>query len=140
MKRILVGLDGSESSGKAMRMAEEIAVRFGAKLTLAHVVPPLLLPPDAYGLTLEEIDHQHELHAGKLLAEARAALGEPGVEVDTLVLYGQPAEQLATAAAEPDVGLVVVGSRGRGAVRRLMVGSVSDRLVHISTKPVLVVH
>lgn len=140
MKRILVGIDGSEISGKAMRMAEEIAVRFGARLTLAHVVPPLLLPPDAYGLTLEEIDRQHETHAGKLLADARAALGEPGVEVDTLVLFGQPAEQLAAAAAAPDVGMVVVGSRGRGAVRRLMVGSVSDRLVHISTKPVLVVH
>ena len=140
MKRILVGIDGSEISGRATRMAEEIAVRFGARLTLAHVVPPLLLPPDAYGLTLEEIDRQHEAHAGKLLADARTALGEPGVEVDTLVLFGQPAEQLATAAAAPDVGLVVVGSRGRGAVRRLMVGSVSDRLVHISTKPVLVVH
>jgi len=140
MKRILVGIDGSEISGRATRMAEEIAVRFGARLTLAHVVPPLLLPPDAYGLTLEEIDRQHAAHAGKLLADARAALGEPGVEVDTMVLSGQPAEQLATAAAAPDVGLVVVGSRGRGAVRRLMVGSVSDRLVHISTKPVLVVH
>ena len=140
MKRILVGIDGSEISGRATRMAEEIAVRFGARLTLAHVVPPLLLPPDAYGLTLEEIDRQHEAHAGKLLADARAALGESGGEVDTMVLSGQPAEQLATAAAAPDVGLVVVGSRGRGAVRRLMVGSVSDRLVHISTKPVLVVH
>jgi nucleotide-binding universal stress UspA family protein len=108
MKRILVGIDGSEISGKATRMAEEIAVRFGARLTLAHVVPPLLLPPDAYGLTLQEIDRQHEAHAGRLLADARAALGEPGVEVDTLVLFGQPAEQLATAAAAPDVG------RGRG--------------------------
>ncbi len=141
MKRILVGVDGSEASGKATRMAEEIAVRFGARLTLAHVVPRLVLPPDAYGLTLEEVELQHKAYADKLLADARAALGEAGVEIDTLVLYGQAAETLAqVAASSPEVGLVVVGSRGRGSVARLMVGSVSDRLVHISTKPVLIVH
>jgi nucleotide-binding universal stress UspA family protein len=62
------------------------------------------------------------------------------VQAETSVLSGSPAETLAEAAAAPDVDLVVLGSRGRGAVARVLLGSVSDRLIHISPKPVLVVH
>jgi nucleotide-binding universal stress UspA family protein len=139
MKRILVGVDGSEASEGAARLAAEIALRFGARLTLAYVVPRLLLPPDAYGLTNEEVEQEHQAFAEKLLSTATTRLGEPGVEVDTLVLVGSPAESLAQTAGAPDVGLVVVGSRGRGAVARMLLGSVTDRLVHVSPKPVLVV-
>ena len=140
MKRILVAVDGSEASLKAARMAVDIALRFGARLTLAYVIPRLLLPPDVYGLTLAEVEREQRTHADKLVAEALARLGEPGVQAETSVLSGSPAETLAEAAAAPDVDLVVLGSRGRGAVARVLLGSVSDRLIHISPKPVLVVH
>lgn len=140
MKRILVALDGSESSLKAMRMAADIALRFGSKLTLVHVIPKLLLPPDVYGLTIAEVEKEHRSFADKLLARAVAELAEPSLEVTTTVLYGSPAEALAEEGAASEVGLVVVGSRGHGAVARMFLGSVSDRLVHISSKPVLIVH
>jgi nucleotide-binding universal stress UspA family protein len=140
MKRILVAVDGSQPSLKAARMAADIAMRFGAKLTLVHVVPKLLLPPDVYGLTIAEVEKEHRAYAEKLLEQAIAALEEPGLDVDTTILYGAPAESIAEVAAAPDASLVVVGSRGHGAVARMFVGSVSDRLVHISPKPVLVVH
>ncbi|HYQ80748.1 MAG TPA: universal stress protein [Anaeromyxobacteraceae bacterium] len=140
MKRILVAVDGSEASLKAARMAADVAVRFGARMTLAYVIPRLLLPPDVYGLTLAEVEREQRTHADNLVAEARTRLGDVGVPVETSVLSGSPAETLAEAAAAPDVDLVVLGSRGRGAVARVLLGSVSDRLVHISPKPVLVVH
>ena len=140
MKRILVGVDGSEASLHAARLAADIALRFGARLTLAYVVPRLLLPPDAYGLTIVEVEQEHHAHAGRLLADALTKLGEVGIEVDTQVLSGGAAEGLTEAAAAPDVGMVVVGSRGRGAVARMLLGSVTSRLVHICTKPVLVAH
>ncbi len=139
MKRILVAVDGSETSLKAARMAADVALRFGARLTLIHVVPKLLLPPDVYGLTLAEVEKEHRAYADKLLEHAVASLSEPGLEIDTSVLYGPPAESIAEEAAASDVGMVVVGNRGHGAVARMFLGSVSDRLVHISTKPVLVV-
>ncbi len=140
MKRILVAVDGSDTANKAAHMAAEIAVRFGSKLTLAYVIPRLLLPPDVYGLTLAEVEREQRSFADKLVGEAMAKLGDAGVEVDTTVLSGSPAESLAELAAAPEVDLVVVGSRGRGSVARVFLGSVSDRLVHISPKPVLVVH
>jgi nucleotide-binding universal stress UspA family protein len=140
MKRILVAVDGSDSAHKAARMASDIAQRFGAKLTLCHVVPKLLLPPDVYGLTIAEVEKEHRTYAERLLEGEVGKLGELGVEVSTLVLYGSPAEAIAEAGAADDVGLIAVGSRGHGAVARVFLGSVSDRLVHISSKPVLVVH
>ena len=140
MKRILVAIDGSEPSLKAALMAADIALRFGAKLTLAHVVPKLLLPPDVYGLTIAEVEKEHRAYADKLLEQAVAALEEPGVETSTVVLYGSPAEAIAEEAAASDIGMLVIGSRGHGAVARMFLGSVSDRLVHISPKPILVVH
>ena len=139
MKRILVGVDGSEASMKAAQLAAEIAIRFGARVTLAYVVPRLLLPPDAYGLTVADVEQEHRVFGEKLLAHALTRLGESGVQVDTVVLSGPPAEGLAESAQAIDVDLVVVGSRGRGAVARMLLGSVTDRLVHICPKPVLVV-
>ena len=140
MKRILVAIDGSDPSLKAARMAADIALRFGARLTLVHVVPKLLLPPDVYGLTLAEVEKEHRAYAEALLQKAISFLAEPGVDTTSTILYGSPAESIAEEAAVPDVGLVVVGSRGHGAVARMFLGSVSDRIVHISPKPVLVVH
>lgn len=140
MKRILVAVDGSDSSLKAARMGAEIALRFGAKLTMAHVVPKLLLPPDVYGLTIAEVEKEHRAYAERLLEKAVATLDEPGLDLSTSVLYGSPAEAIAEEGAASDVGMIVIGSRGHGAVARMFLGSVSDRLVHISPKPVLVVH
>ncbi len=139
MKRILVAVDGSDASIKAARMAADIALRFGAKLTLVHVVPKLLLPPDVYGLTIAEVEKEHRAYADRLLEKAVAALDEPGIDVTTNVLYGSPAEAIAEESAATDIGMIVVGSRGHGAVARMFLGSVSDRLVHIGPKPVLVV-
>ncbi len=139
MKRVWVGIDGSAASQKAAGMAAEIAERFGAGLTLAYVVPRLLLPPDAYGLTVAEVEEEHRAHADEVLAAAAAAL-DPGVSAERVVLYGSPAEALVEAAEGRGVDLVVVGSRGHGAVSRVLLGSTSGRVVHVCTRPVLVVH
>jgi nucleotide-binding universal stress UspA family protein len=140
LKRILVAVDGSAPSLKAVRMAAEVAQRFGARLTLVHVVPKLLLPPDVYGLTIAAVEKEHRAYADGVLDKAREVIDDPGLDVSSTVLFGAPAEAVAEEAAAPDVGMVVVGGSGHGAVARVILGSVSDRLVHISPKPVLVVH
>ena len=139
-ERVLVAVDGSDPSLKAVRMAAEVARRFGAALSIVHVVPRLLLPPDVYGLTIATVEREHRAYAERVLEDARRALDVPGLAISTSVLFGSPAECIAEQAAAPEVGMVVVGSRGHGAVARVFLGSVSDRLVHICPKPVLVVH
>lgn len=140
IKRVLAAVDGSDPSLKAVRMAADMARCFGARLTLVHVVPRLLLPPDVYGLTIATVEKEHRAYAEGVLDGALKAVEGQGLEASTCVLFGPPAECIAEEAEAPDVGLVVVGSRGHGAVARMFLGSVSDRLVHISSKPVLVVH
>ncbi len=139
MKHVLVGIDGSAASHKAARMAAEIAGKFGARVTLAYVVPRLLLPPDAYGLTVAEVEAEHRAHADEVLAAAAAELA-PGADPARLVLFGSPADALVEAAQAGQADLLVVGSRGHGAVSRVLLGSTSGRVVHVSTGPVLVVH
>jgi nucleotide-binding universal stress UspA family protein len=140
MRRILVAVDGSAPASRGARLAADVAVRFGARMTLAYVVPRLLLPPDVYGLTVEELEREKRALGERVLHEALGALGDAGVEVDTALLSGAPAETLAEAAAAEDVDLVVAGSRGQGAVSRVLLGSVSDRLAHLCPKPILIVH
>jgi len=83
-------------------------------------------------------DLAERAHARQLLESLRTSFKTRAITVDTVIPSGPPAETLARMASAPDVELVVVGHRGRGAIARVLLGSVADRLVQISPKPVLV--
>jgi nucleotide-binding universal stress UspA family protein len=138
MKTVLVGVDGSEDALRAVRFAAELALPHGAELTLACVVTPTPYPAELYGVGALDLQ-QAEQSGRELLRSAEELARTVGVRTRTEVLYGSPAETLADRAEKGGFELVVVGSRGRGTVARLLVGSVSDRLVHICHRPVLVV-
>jgi len=139
MQRIIVAIDGSDASGRAVGMAGDLAKFYGAKVTAVNVVLPLVVPPDiAYQTT--ELEVATRRHGLKLAEDAAAGLRTKGVAAEAVSLLGAPAELLVQLSDEPDIGLVVIGSRGNGAMKRLLLGSVSDRVVHTCRKPVLVVH
>lgn len=138
MKKVLVAVDGSEASLKGAKTALELARDLRAEVILAYVVPPLVLPGDAPWAPLEEI-HEAEVKRGEqVLSEIAARLGAPSTR--RLVRLGSPAETLCELADLEQADMVVVGSTGKGAVKRLLLGSTADRVVHISQRPVLVVH
>lgn len=139
MKRILVAYDGSTHSERALKQAARLADALGSRLTLAYVIPPLPAPPDVYGLTLAQIEQDNRAYAEKLLGGAASGVKLPADRIDTLILHGSPATALNEAAQAEDVEMVVVGSHGRGAVSRAVLGSVSSRLAHLCTRPVLIV-
>ena len=141
MRRILVGVDGSKESRNAAVYAAGLAQATGAKLTLACAVfaHDLLTDPELVARTAHWEQEDQE-RGDALVKEIAAAVARPGVDVETLVAGGPAAATLAWVAKGGDVDLVVVGHRGRGAVARLLMGSVADRLVQICPKPVLVVH
>ena len=66
-------------------------------------------------------------------------MAQPSLKIEPIVVNGAPAVTLAELARTGDVDMVVVGHRGRGGIARVLLGSVADRLVQISPKPVLVV-
>jgi len=137
MKKILVGVDGSPESRTAVEQAADLAAATGAQMMIAHVVsPPASLAPDAP--YFEQWDVAVREQAGKLVEDTAAECRQRGIIVETATPFGGPAETLASMAARQDIDLVVIGHRGRGAISRVLLGSVADRLVQISPKSVLV--
>ena len=139
MKKILVGVDGSEQSNAAARFAASLARATGAQLQIScAIVPPMLYGVDA---TAEVVAQQYKGArdlAATTLQDVSALLGNEGTAAKTFTIEGPAADALAELATKEDVDLVVVGHRGRNAFARIMLGSVADRLVQISQKPVLV--
>jgi nucleotide-binding universal stress UspA family protein len=140
MKKVLAAVDGSEPSQRGARMAAEMAHKFGAHLTLTHVLSPLWIPPEVYGLSIDAIQEAHAKEGKRLVSETEKRLETPGLKIDHVVLEGVPADALAEYAKGHGYDLVVIGSRGHSAVSRMVLGSVSSRLAHLCQVPLLIVH
>jgi nucleotide-binding universal stress UspA family protein len=140
---ILLATDGSPSATEAQKEAFELAGRLDAPLVAVSVVHPVAPPVGyaAYGYAdiLRELTEAERHRMEALLAEvAESAEGE-GVRCSTVVAQGFAVEEICRRASEYDAELIVVGSHGWGAARRLLSGSVSTGLVHSAPCPVLVV-
>jgi nucleotide-binding universal stress UspA family protein len=136
---IVVGVDGSKCSHSALRFALEEARIRKAKL---RVVVVWHVPLAAYGAGWAppppHLTEDSEAAAKEVLDEALHLAKEgDGVEIEPLVLEGQPADVLVEASAEAE--MLVVGSRGRGGFRELLLGSVSQQCAHHARCPVTIV-
>jgi nucleotide-binding universal stress UspA family protein len=135
-KRIVVGVDGSPSSTKALHWAVRQAKLTGAEVEAVTVWSY----PSGYGMAPvgdEMVDF--EGNAGKILAEALAGVSSiaPGVTIKSSVVEGHAADVLVRAAKGAD--LLVVGSRGHGGFAGMLLGSVSQHCAQHASCPVLVI-
>lgn len=137
MENVVVGVDGSEASVRAARQAAELAKAYGAKLTILHVLSPIVLPGDASWAPLERLQSADLEQGQAIVHEVQRALGDGASQ--ELVRVGPPAETIVEVAASLKDCLVVVASTGKGVVKRILLGSVSDRVMHLCAGPVLVV-
>ena len=141
---ILVAVDGSAHARAAVREAADIAHSQNAQLTLLSAYTSFLPWPAMMpvGLTQDTIDQVAEAArntAQAALDEASAMIPD-GVSARTLCVDERAADAILDELEGGAYDLVVVGSRGRGDVASIVLGSVSHRVVHESRVPVLVVH
>lgn len=139
VRAILVAIDGSIPSRRAARFAAELASTVGSPLVLAHVRVPTPYPGERSWGPFVEVERAGVRQGEALLRQMASELAGEGLEIRMRLLRGEAAESIAAAAEDDDIELVVVGTRGLGAVARMLVGSVANRVMHICTKPVLVV-
>lgn len=133
---IVVGVDGSDQSVEALRYAQKLAPTFGATIFAVAAWDYPAEYPGYVPLGTSEFSDAARIHLDKALA---AAYGEDTPDgLESTVVFAHPAKALVK--ASKDAALLVVGRRGHGTFRGLLLGSVSSTCVAHAQCPVLVVH
>ena len=139
-RQILITTDGSETANEAADFAMEMFGCSGAKVYAVYVIdttPYRSIPLDKIWSkeTLDELER-----AGLEATSYVEKIGKAaGAEVETRVLRGHPAEKIVTFAEDNNVDMIVVGSLGKGGYEKVVLGSVSEKVVRHARVPVLVV-
>lgn len=138
LKNILVPTDFSEHSNKALLYGSELAKKFGAELHLMHAIEmtPLLYGEGAY--VTPETEAEIESAATKQL-ESLFADSSKDMKVVRRIEHGHPFVEIIRYAKENDIGLIVLGTHGRGAIAHMLLGSVAEKIVRKAPCPVLTV-
>jgi len=133
-KRILVAVDGSDYSRRAIPAAIEVAKKFGSEVFVVHVHEHDLGRAAAYPV---ESDDQ----ADEIVAEAIATIRGAGVSAEgevRVAFMGKVADEIVEAAANRGANLIVMGSRGLSDVAGLLLGSVTHKVLHLAHVAVLI--
>ena len=145
-EKILVPTDGSNVAQNAVSHAIDLADRYDAELHALYVVDISAIDVSLGTEQVQRIKDGHFDEMPELQARAREATEavaeqgeERGVEVVESVIAGRPHAEIASYAEAHDVDMIVMGSAGRGGVRRALLGSVAERTIRTATIPVLVV-
>ena len=140
MKRIVIATDGSDHAREAVEFGVELAAEQRAEAVIVHVAPAVdILPSAGFAVGAAAIPHEVSERDRSSLVEAAELAEQRGVAARTELLAGNPADEIVAFADSIDADLIVVGSRGHGAIASALLGSVSRAVLHDSRRPVLVV-
>lgn len=136
-KNILVAFDGSAHSERALDCAIDLAQKYSAQVVLVHAFHPV---PKEWGSPfIEQAEARGVAAAEKVVQHAQAKLTFVKLAAVTEVLEGPPGEAILRVAEIRKCDLIVMGSRGLGELKASLLGSVSDKILHHSAVPVLIV-
>ena len=138
LKNIVLAFDGSEYSSRALKYAKTFAERFEATLWLVHIFTHTsdLLGYEDY----EKFYSKRKAGGQTLLDHALQELSNTRLDVREKLQEGPEAESILNIAKNCQADLIVMGTRGHGTLKGLLVGSVSRKVIHHSSCPVMVVH
>lgn len=145
MKKILIPVDSSEFSERAVEQGKEMAKAFGSQVILMYVVAARIGNP-RFGIELSRITIEdpeattEEKNAKEMIEKYKESFGEMKDKVETFIVHGVVVDEIIDVINNNDIDLVIMGSHGIGsALYRTLLGSVTNRVIHHSTKPILVV-
>ncbi len=140
--KILLATDSSEEATLAAKTAADIAQKTGSELYVVHARPvPVYIDPATDRISdVQGVEETVEGEAQQLLdTQVEQIKAAGGTVAGAYVRLGRPAQEIVNLADEISAGLIVMGSRGLGGIRRALMGSVSDSVVRHAHCPVMVV-
>ncbi|KAK1270743.1 hypothetical protein QJS04_geneDACA012963 [Acorus gramineus] len=147
--KVMVGMDGSDGSIRALTWALETLFKPGssvaASITLLHVQEPFFYPkgPAVYMTpsAMEVVRKEQDANSASMVTMARDLCKQKSaqVEVGSVIMVGEPKEAMCRAAEQFRADLLVMGSHGKGMIKRALLGSVSDYCAHHVRCPVVIV-
>jgi nucleotide-binding universal stress UspA family protein len=140
-KRILIATDGSDKSMKAAQEGMELAKGLGAQVIALNVVNEVVIASAVrqLGADRKEVEAKLETAGRKAVDNLKAMGAKIGVDVDTIVRIGAPANMVIDTAGAEKADLIVMGSHGESGASKLLIGSVVQNVLYWATIPVLVV-
>ena len=140
---IVVGTDGSETAGEAVRQATELAKAVGARVHLVSAFEPVgnqrlreerqQVPEDMQWMVNPREDVEATLN------EAAEQIKEAGVDVETFARQGDPADAILDVAEENNADLIIVGNKGMSGAKRFLLGSVPNKVSHHAPCSVMII-
>ena len=140
---IVVGTDGSETAGEAVRQATDLAKAVGAQVHVVSAFEPIgnqrlreertQVPDDMQWMVNEREDVEATLR------KAAERIGEAGVNVETYARKGDPADAILDVAEEQNADLIVVGNKGMTGAKRFLLGSVPNKVSHHAPCSVMII-
>jgi len=139
-KTILVPVDFSDTSERALDYAVDLAKQLGAKVVVMHAyeLPVYGFPDGAFVATVEMATRIMNGAQAGLQAEVDKRKGS-GVEIKTVLRQGIPVDEVHSVADEVNADLIVVGTHGRRGLARALLGSVAENVIRTSMRPVLAI-
>jgi nucleotide-binding universal stress UspA family protein len=137
--KILVPVDGSENSKRAFLQALSLAKSTGAKVTAVHVIET---PPTVYVESqklLNSLLEKYRAESAKVLDVFEELAKKQGATVEAVAMEGDPASKIVGYADKGGFDMIVMGSRGLGRFKEMMLGSVSSKVLHHAKCSVLIV-
>lgn len=137
-RKILIAVDSEPIAAHAADVGAELARLTGAEVAFIHVIEPELVNPADRGIQPATLIASAKDEARKLIGDFRTRLSQQSSALE-FVQIGSPQTEIANAAKDWPADLVVIGSHGRGGVRRALLGSVAESVMRHAPCPVLVV-
>jgi nucleotide-binding universal stress UspA family protein len=137
-KKVIWATDGSDHADRAMSTAVQVAKNDGAELHVVHIAEKLI---SGRASGLDAFANEDEIKA-KVAEQAKTIASESGLKTSKHVVVGlgnRVGDRIAEIAQDTGADLIVVGTRGHGALGSLVLGSVTQRLLHVAHCPVLAV-
>lgn len=137
--KILVPVDGSENSKRAFNYATYLSKNLKGKITILHIADA---PPTVYVQSqkvLDELLEKYSKAREKVFDEYLELAQKEGVEIKTKVIFGDPGQAIVKFSIEEEFDVIIIGNRGMGHLKEMVMGSVSSTVVHDAKCPVLLI-